>query len=348
MVTIQYLKSGGSSRARTSKKRLLCVTLGDPDALGPELACRELGKSKGQDWERTILLIGPESSLRWHCLNQRLNLFWTRLDCLPVAGDLPLGRGVFLYEPEELRAYIPAPGKGRVEGGRAAGVSLETACQLAMQHIAAAVVTMPLSKSLLREAGYLFPGNTEFLAHQARMDPEEVCMHLAGPTLRVSLVTTHPPIRQVPEQITVSKIVRCLELTSECLLQQGLDGSIGVCGLNPHAGEQGLFGSEELEIIGPAVELAREHGVAAVGPLAGDSIFRRAANGEFTAVLAMYHDQGLAPLKLADFGKAVNLTLGLPFVRTSVDHGTGYELVGKNAADSSSFRAALRMAHTLS
>ena len=211
---------------------------------------------------------------------------------------------------------------------------------------------MPLNKAMLQQAGFDFPGHTEFLAQSAGLEPDEVCMHLCGDVLRVSLVTTHPPLRQVPELITREKVVRCLKLTA-AFVRQAFGRAeaakpIAVCGLNPHAGEQGRIGREEIEILTPAMEEAARSGVSAVGPLPADTLFFRAARGEFSAVLAMYHDQGLGPLKLLHFTRSVNVTLGLPFVRTSVDHGTAYELVGKGEADTGSFREAVRLAKTLS
>ena len=172
-------------------------------------------------------------------------------------------------------------------------------------------------------------------------------MHLWGPKLRVSLVTTHPPLAKVPGLITTDKILRCLQQTDAFVRRLGLEGPIAVCGLNPHAGERGKIGSEEETTIRPAVKMAQNMGLDVEGPLPGDTVFYRAYQGEFPAVLAMYHDQGLAPLKLVHFGQAVNVTLGLPFVRTSVDHGTGYELVGRGVADMGSFLAALDLARAL-
>jgi len=172
-------------------------------------------------------------------------------------------------------------------------------------------------------------------------------MHLCGPKLRVSLVTTHPPLRLVPELVTASKILHCLRLTSGYVRALGLSGPVAVCGLNPHAGESGRIGDEEVRVIVPAIEQARSEGIDVAGPFPADTVFKRAYDGEFPAVLAMYHDQGLGPLKLVHFGEAVNVTLGLPFVRTSVDHGTGYDLVGRDTADMGSFLAALELARRL-
>jgi len=198
---------------------------------------------------------------------------------------------------------------------------------------------------MISKAGYPFPGHTEFLAHRAGLAADRVCMHLAGPRLRVSLVTTHHPLRQVCELVTREKIVRCLRLTWGLVSRMNWGpGSLGVCGLNPHAGEGGQLGHEEETLIRPAILEARQAGVRAEGPLPADTIFSRALQGEFSAVLAMYHDQGLGPLKSVHFSQAVNITLGLPWVRTSVDHGTGYDLVGTGRAGTASLDMAVRTA----
>ena len=201
---------------------------------------------------------------------------------------------------------------------------------------------------MFAEAGYEFSGHTEYLAVRSGTGEENICMHLGGPLLRVSLVTTHPRLRDVPEKVTRERILTCLRLTDDLLGKLEVRHPIAVCGLNPHAGEGGSIGSEEKDIILPAVEAARKEGIRVEGPLPGDTVFYFAAQGTFGAVLAMYHDQGLAPLKLLHFHEAVNVTLGLPFVRTSVDHGTGYDIVGTGRASLGSLKAALGLAARLS
>ena len=232
-------------------------------------------------------------------------------------------------------------------GGLAAGLSLDVACDLLLGRLAGAIVTGPLSKLALNRAGFAFPGHTELLAERAGVGPEGVCMHLCGPRLRVSLATTHPPLRQVPDLITRDRILTCLRLTRGFVNALGLKTPIAVCGVNPHAGEGGLLGREEIEVVEPAMKEAASEGIDAVGPLPADTVFFRAASGEFSAVLAMYHDQGLGPLKLLHFHECVNVTLGLPFIRTSVGHGTGFGLVGTGKADPGSFQAAVDLARTL-
>jgi 4-hydroxythreonine-4-phosphate dehydrogenase len=338
----------------------ILVTLGDPNGLGPELVCRWLAATPIMSGR--LVIIGPEASLAAHARRLGLETPWKRLDSALVEGagrqgDGEHGRGkvrlksldpgLYLLEPPGLESFVPAPGEFSVSGGLAAGLTLSLACDLIMGGQAHAVVTCPLNKAGLQEAGFDFPGHTEFLAERAGLGPDGVCMHLCGPRLRVSLVTTHPPLRLVPKLVTREKVLRCLQLTVNHVRRLHLPGPVAVCGLNPHAGESGKIGDEEERVIVPAMNEARALGMDVAGPFPADTVFRRAYDGEFPAVLAMYHDQGLAPLKLVHFGEAVNVTLGLPFVRTSVDHGTGYGLVGRDTADMGSFLAALELARRL-
>jgi len=327
----------------------LVLTLGDPNGLGPELACRLLApREAGPRYAPggPLLMLGPGAALMHHLERLRLAPFWT-----PLAHPEDIigkGPGIYFYEPPEIAGFPLQLGVPTREGGHAAGACLELASRLCLGGSASGMVTLPLHKGMLLAAGYPFAGHTEFLARRSFMRDEDVCMHLCGDVLRVSLVTTHPPLHRVPKLVTRDKVLHCLHLTHDFLVQLGLDRqAIAVCGLNPHAGENGAIGSEDAEHIAPAVREAREEGVDAHGPLPGDSVFYRAAQGEFDAVLAMYHDQGLAPLKLLHFNRSVNVTLGLPYVRTSVDHGTGHDIVGTDAAATHSLEAALRLARTL-
>jgi 4-hydroxythreonine-4-phosphate dehydrogenase len=320
----------------------LLLTLGDPNGLGPELVCRCFGT--GMRWDQAIVLMGSTRALEAPRKALGLPVFWREI------GESDLDRlqaGVYLLQPRGTEGLRITPGQPGGDGGRAAGLSLDAACRLLERGLGSALVTCPLDKAMLREAGYDFPGHTEYLAHRFGLGSEEVCMHLAAPRLRVSLATTHMPLHRVPGALSRERLLRCLALTRDYLDKLGETGPIAVCGLNPHAGEQGMLGTEEERVIGPAVAEARERGIWIVGPLPGDTVFYRALRGEFAAVLAMYHDQGLAPLKALYFGRSVNVTLGLPVIRTSVDHGTGYDLVGRGCAGSSSLSAAVDMAMRL-
>jgi 4-hydroxythreonine-4-phosphate dehydrogenase len=210
----------------------------------------------------------------------------------------------------------------------------------------AALVTGPITKELLQRAGYPYVGQTELLAHLAQT--KKFAMLLANESLRVALVTTHAAIRDVPRLITGRKIGEVVALTHEVCRRFGIRRPrLAVCGLNPHAGEGGLLGDEETRVIAPAVRRCRQRGYNVTGPVSADTIFYRATHGEFDAVVAMYHDQGLAPFKLLAFDNGVNLTLGLPFVRTSPDHGTAPDIAGKGVARPDGMIAAINLAAKL-
>jgi 4-hydroxythreonine-4-phosphate dehydrogenase len=206
------------------------------------------------------------------------------------------------------------------------------------------MVTCPISKVLMHSAGYQYDGHTQLIAHLTQTD--SYVMMLAGNKLRVSLVTIHCALKDVPHILSTDIIFNTIAITSKALRQDfGFKKPrLAVAALNPHAGESGLFGSEENDLILPAVRKALKAGLNVSGPFAPDTVFVRAASGEFDAVISMYHDQGLIPLKLLHFSDAVNVTLGLPIIRTSVDHGTAYDIAGKGKADASSLKAAIKLA----
>ena len=230
---------------------------------------------------------------------------------------------------------------GSIDDGQDCGSvsmrAVDLAVRAVMQGEVSAIVTAPINKSHWAKAGSPFLGHTEYLAHVSGAGP--VAMMMAGPKLKVSLVTTHIPLAQVPKAINVERICEVARLT--CM--SGL-GEIAVCALNPHAGESGRMGTEEENIIVPAIRLSQQEGLKISGPYPADTIFHRAVKKEFGAVIAMYHDQGLAPIKTLDFGKTVNITLGLPFVRTSPDHGTAEDIAGKGIAEHENMVCAIEMA----
>lgn len=224
---------------------------------------------------------------------------------------------------------------------------LNLACDMCMQHQADAMVTGPLQKSVINQAGYTFTGHTEYLAQRASTDtPIAPVMMLATKNLRVALATTHLPLKDVSQAITADSLRATLRTLNNFLIQQaGISNpSILVCGLNPHAGEDGNLGREEIDTIIPVVEQLKNEGLQLTGPLPADTLFTAKYLDHADAVLAMYHDQGLPVLKYSGFGKAVNVTLGLPFIRTSVDHGTALDLAGTGKASNSSLLEAIDMA----
>jgi 4-hydroxythreonine-4-phosphate dehydrogenase len=212
---------------------------------------------------------------------------------------------------------------------------------------AAALVTGPINKEALVAQGFAFAGHTEFLAHLC--DVPRPVMAFVGGRVRVALVTTHLPIREVPDALTQAKVLHAITIAHAALHNQlGVaNPHVLVCGLNPHAGEGGVLGHEDDAVIAPAVQQAKANGIDAVGPMSAETAFRRAVDGAADLVVAMYHDQGLVPLKVLDFGRTVNWTLGLPIIRTSVDHGTARDIAGKGIADPASMVAALSLAEQL-
>ena len=241
------------------------------------------------------------------------------------------------------------PGMPDEATARAAIGALEESVRLLQSGEIAAVVTSPISKDHLAGYGFNFPGQTEFYA--ARFHCQDFQMCLTGPHLTVGLVTIHEPLRSVPDLLTTAEIVKHGKLLAEFCQRRGkANPRIAVAGLNPHAGENGRMGMEEITIIKPAVEVLNLAGSGALfhGPLPPDTLFFHAARGQYDAVLCMYHDQGLIPLKLLDFDEAVNLTLGLPVVRTSPDHGTAFGIAGKDLANPASMTAAIQLAAELS
>lgn len=296
-----------------TRRLRLGITLGDPRGIGPEIT-------------RTVLESGVAPDVE-------VTLFGAKEDLETMRADRYEPVGSWRSGPEGVaRARAAA-------AGLIAGRAVERAAALALEGSLDAIVTAPAEKHALHLAGFPFPGHTEWLAHLA--GGVDVAMMLASERLRVVLVTTHLPLRDVPLVLTTEKIVHTGDVTTKALREWfGLaTPRLAVCALNPHAGEQGLFGDEEQRILAPAAER-----LGAAGPLPADTVFVRAMQGEFDAVLAPYHDVGMTAIKVASFGKAVNVTLGLPFVRTSPDHGTALDIAGTGRADPSSMRAAVALA----
>jgi len=237
---------------------------------------------------------------------------------------------------------------GRIDAasGRAAYDAIVQATQHALAGQIAGVVTAPISKAAFAAAGYPWPGHTDLIAHLCGV--RDVAMMFWSEPLRVVLATVHIPLAQVPAALTRERLLAVLRLTAASLPRFGMTAPrIAVAGLNPHAGENGLLGREDLDAIGPAIAAARDAGIDAKGPFPGDTVFVRASRGEFDVVVACYHDQGLIPVKLLAFGRAVNVTIGLPIIRTSVDHGTAFDIARQGKADETSMVEAILLAATL-
>ncbi|MBZ5494778.1 MAG: 4-hydroxythreonine-4-phosphate dehydrogenase PdxA [Acidobacteriia bacterium] len=320
----------------------LGITTGDPAGIGPEVSLRA-AQNPGLRGRCRLLLFGDADLMRRQAATLGLSCDFEVISADALGGSVPL--------PERGIVHIPAsrehitPGRGSRAGGEAAArniVECVRACRAGRLH---AMVTAPLNKTFFNEAGYPFPGHTEFLAHLTGVS--RFAMAFLTERLKVVLVTIHLPLRAAIDSITSTSIMEKLEILLEEFPRLGLPcRRIAVAGLNPHAGEAGLLGREEIEQIMPALAQARARyaDVAIEGPIPADTLFHRAAQGEFDAVLSLYHDQGLTPIKLLGFGEAANVTLGLPFIRTSVDHGTAYEIAGRGCARPDSMIAAIRWA----
>jgi len=319
------------------------ISLGDMAGIGPEVTLKALAEEAGDDDWR-YLLIGDELRLRE--LNDRLGL---KLPFGVHRDGANHGRFVIHNPASEVLPASLAPGSAAA--AHAALAWLTDGAQRCVRRELNALVTAPVNKEAILRAGVPFVGQTEYLSRLA--GTERTAMMLLGKddrgrALRVALATTHIPLRQVADQITQSKIELVIELSANACRDLGLNRSrIAVCGLNPHAGEGGQLGDEEQKIILPAVRAAQSRGLEVIGPLAADTLFHHAFRGEYDVVVAMYHDQGLAPLKMIGFETGVNWTLGLPFIRTSPDHGTAYDIAGQGKANPSSMRAAIRLARQL-
>lgn len=326
---------------RQDFRPLLAITMGDITGIGPEIVAKAL--SDPQLYARCRpLVLGDLPALETALTTCHLDLEINPV-AAPEAGRFQPGildLLVLSRLPRESWDY----GRPTPATGAAMVTYILTAVELALAGVAAGMVTAPISKAAMHLGGYHYPGHTELIAE--RCGVRDFAMMLAGGDFRVVLATIHCPLREVPQRLQPAELLRLLRLTDRSLRRDfGIARPrIGVAALNPHAGEGGLFGDEETRIILPAVRQAQAEGIAASDPLPADTIFVRQQRGEFDAVLVMYHDQGLIPLKLLHFGQAVNVTLGLPIIRTSVDHGTAYDLAGSGQADPGSLRAAIALA----
>ena len=319
---------------------LITITMGDPAGIGPEIILRSLSRD---DIYRVCrpLILGDTGALRMVSKDAGSPSFHVISSPSEVTGR----PGVIDVMPvSDLKEDSLTPGHPTLHGGRAMVDYIVKAVELTRSTQVSAMVTCPINKELMRQAGYRFDGHTELLAHLTHT--KDYAMMLAGDRLRVSFVTIHCALREVPQRLNKELIVKTITVTCRALQKDfGIRRPrVAVVALNPHAGESGLFGLEDKEVIRPAVEETKNTGLLVEGPFPADTVFYHALNGKFDAVVAMYHDQGSIPVKLLHFSDAVNVTLGLPLVRTSVDHGTAYDIAGKGVADPSSLVAAVGMA----
>lgn len=317
-------------------KPAVVLTMGDPAGVGPEVVLRALAEPKVRRALRPIL-VGDAGVFRETARRLRIPL------------DLGRRRGqVPIVEVSELGPQERRPGRPCPAGAAAAYRAILDGVRLVQDGSAQAIVTAPVSKAAVRALGVDFVGHTETIARLA--GGAEVRMMMAGRELRVVLATTHIPFREVPEKLTPAHLARSAEIASLALRRHfGIPRPrLALAGLNPHAGEGGAIGDEERRVLEPAVERARRRGIRLEGPFPADTVFYRARQGEFDAVLALYHDQGLAPFKLVHFRDGVNVTIGLPFPRTSPDHGTAFDRAGRRPADPASMISACLLAARMS
>ena len=323
---------------------ILGITMGDPAGIGPEVIAKVWAMPHVHRLCRPIV-IGSlpvmEETVRWLRLP---------LEVIPVSEhEVPALRsgGLGVLDPLERPLGKFPMGAVSEKAGAASVAFILKAVHLAQIGCLDAIVTGPINKEAINLAGYHYPGHTELLADLTKS--QEVGMMILGGPLKIMFVTTHVAIRHLPDSLSVNGIVRSIRLADRAMKEYfGVaKPRIGVAALNPHGGEGGLFGEDERRNILPAARRARRVGIDASDPLPADTLFGKAVRGEFDAVVAMYHDQGLIPLKMVAFGECVNLTVGLPIIRTSVDHGTAYDIVGKGVADCGSLVEAIKMAARL-
>lgn len=318
--------------------------MGDPAGIGPEIVLKALAdNSLRGDCEPVI--IGDLDSL------------------IRTADEVGVETPIHAISPEDTRNRVDDLGLRVIDlknvpsnlqigtesaaGGAASGQYIETAVGLCQKNLLDAIATAPINKRSLNAGGYQYPGHTEFIAELTRT--ETFAMSFFAGSLRVVLLSTHVSLSDAIELVTTESLVRLIRFSDEQLrVLLGRKVRIAVAGINPHASEGGLFGTEESESIEPAVEQCRSEGIHVAGPFSADTIYIRGYKGEFDAVIACYHDQATIAVKCLSFGEAVNVTLGLPIIRTSVDHGTAYEIAGKNLAESGSMKTAIALAAELS
>ena len=322
------------------RKPILGVTMGDPTGAGPEIVAKALLSDEIRGLSRAVV-IGDAAVM--HAALEIVQIP-AKVRVIKNVGEAQFADGVI--EVIDLRnVNMGSLVRGRVEpmGGKAAFEYIEMATRLALAKKIDAIVTAPLNKEALNKAGYPYSGHSEILAHLCGVS--DVVMMLVARNMRIAHVTTHVSLRQACDLVTRDRVLRVLKLTNEGVQRMGIDEPrLVVAGLNPHAGEGGLFGNEEKEQILPAIESARALGLNVAGVLPPDTVFLRALRGEFDAVVAMYHDQGHIPMKMVAFDEAVNVTLGLPIIRTSVDHGTVFGKAGKGTANPRSMIESIKLA----
>lgn len=319
----------------------IAITMGDAAGVGPEIIAKALYCAEIRDFCAPLVIgsrIVMQDVIDLLKLPLKLRLIKTPDECKSDIGTIEL------IDEETSEGF--EKGKVTANNGKACVIYIKKAVELALNKKVDGIVTAPISKEALKMAGMKWHGHTEMLAELT--NTKDYAMMLVGEPLRVILVTIHTPLRSVPDMITKERVLKTIKLAKKaCGMMQIENPRIAVAGLNPHAGEAGIFGDEEKNEIIPAIEEAKKLGMPVTGPYPPDTVFNKAYNGEIDIVVCMYHDQGLLPLKMIAFDRGVNITVGLPIIRTSPDHGTAYDIAWKGIANPSSMLEAIKMAARL-
>src|SRR5437667_3999383 len=332
-------------REPASPRPRIGITMGDPAGIGPEVVLKAVAEEEIHDVCSPVI-IGNAQILAHNARTLDLQCGYEIVRREEDFPDTGTGQPL-IFHLDTASGHIE-PGIESGDAGKAAASYIEAAVELCARGDIDAIATAPINKRALFLAGYSFPGHTEFLAHLTAT--EEYAMGFVAANLRVVLLSTHVPLSEAISLVTRERLERTIRLTERELQRWGIERPrIAVAALNPHGAEGGLFGIEEVSEMSPAVEACRVvDNINVRGPFSADTIFLRASRGEFDAVVACYHDQAMIPVKALSFGEAVNVTLGLPFIRTSVDHGTAFDIAGKGIAEHSSMVAAIKLAAELS
>jgi len=322
-----------------TRRPVIGITMGDPSGIGPEVVVKALADPSIRRLGRFVIY-GLNELLSYAADMAEIDPFWWRLQHDSTRASYDLSHDVVVLDYDEFSMLG--------QDGHASLQFLDDAIAATMLapgqpgHLDA-LVTAPICKESWELAGCRLPGHTELLAHRTRS--KRTAMMFVAPQLKVVLATAHVPLMHLRNLLTIGCVFNPIDLGHHACVKLGIDKPrIAVCGLNPHASENGRFGDEENRVIRPAIQMAQQHGMDVHGPFPSDTLFRPAALGKYDLIVAMYHDQGLIPVKMLAFDQAVNLTLGLPIIRTSPDHGTAFDIVGRNVADPGSMRAAIQLA----
>jgi len=319
----------------------IALTLGDPAGIGPEIIVKAF-QDEILTINTRILVIGDAKTLEKVAQEIAPEIQIHSIETPGEGWYQP--NTIDVIDLNNVSETLPM-GKPSAESGKASYEAIQKAVALVLKEEVAAIVTCPINKKSLHLAGHPFPGHTELLGHLT--NSKEPTLMMEGRSLRVVLVTTHLPLDQVKSQISEKKVLQTIRLTHDWLQKNVTEiPRIAVVGLNPHSGDGGIFGQEETEFIIPALKAAQKEGIQANGPYPADALFARASSEQYDAVICMYHDQGMIPVKMNGMG--VNITLGLPILRTSVDHGTAFDIVGQNKASAENLKLALKTAGRLS